>query len=99
MAITTPSVGDVCARRQARRAALAATDSATRDAALHAIADALEARTPEILEANARDMEAGREAGLTTRCSTGWRSTPARIARDRRRGARQSRRCPTRSAS
>ena len=29
------------------------------------MADALEARTPEILEANARDLEAGRESGLS----------------------------------
>jgi len=29
------------------------------------VADALEARTPEILEANARDLEAGRESGLS----------------------------------
>ncbi|MGZ6696683.1 MAG: glutamate-5-semialdehyde dehydrogenase, partial [Solirubrobacteraceae bacterium] len=34
-------------------------------AALHAIADALEARTPEILEANARDMDAGHANGLS----------------------------------
>ena len=40
-------------------------DSATKDRALHAIADALEARMPEILEANARDLEAGRESGLS----------------------------------
>ena len=38
---------------------MAAVDSATKDAALLAIADALEARTAEILEANARDLEAG----------------------------------------
>jgi glutamate-5-semialdehyde dehydrogenase len=63
MAIATSSVTDLC--RRARRAAreLAQLDRAAKDAALHAIADALEARTPEVLEANARDMEAGREAG------------------------------------
>jgi glutamate-5-semialdehyde dehydrogenase len=44
---------------------LAATDTATKDRALHAIADALEGRTPEILEANARDLDAGRESGLS----------------------------------
>ncbi|HKH19293.1 MAG TPA: glutamate-5-semialdehyde dehydrogenase, partial [Solirubrobacteraceae bacterium] len=37
----------------------------TKDRALLAVADALEARTPEILEANARDLEAGRESGLS----------------------------------
>jgi glutamate-5-semialdehyde dehydrogenase len=52
---------------QAKRASrtLATLDRGAKDAALHAIADALEARTPEILEANGRDMEAGRESGLT----------------------------------
>jgi len=44
---------------------LAQLDRGTKDAALGAIADALLARTDEILDANARDMEAGRETGLT----------------------------------
>jgi glutamate-5-semialdehyde dehydrogenase len=44
---------------------MAALESGTKDAALKAIATALIARTPEILDANARDLEAGREAGLT----------------------------------
>jgi glutamate-5-semialdehyde dehydrogenase len=61
---TAPSVAELClAARDASRA-LAALPTGVKDAALHAIADALEARTPEILEANARDMEAGRENGL-----------------------------------
>jgi glutamate-5-semialdehyde dehydrogenase len=66
MAIETrQSVSDLClAARDASRA-LAQADSALKDRALHALADALEARTPEILEANARDLEAGREAGLS----------------------------------
>jgi glutamate-5-semialdehyde dehydrogenase len=58
------SVAELClAARDASRA-LAALPTGTKDAALHAIADALEARTAEILEANARDMEAGRASGL-----------------------------------
>src|ERR671925_1347275 len=65
MAVTTQSVADLClAARDASRM-LARLDSDTKNAALRAIADALEARTPEILEANARDMEAGRESGLS----------------------------------
>ena len=64
MATTTTSVTDICLRARAAAHALAATDSATKDRALRAIADALIARTGEILEANARDMEAGRENGL-----------------------------------
>ena len=59
-----PSVAELClAARDASRA-LAALPTGTKDAALHAIADALEARTTEILEANARDMQAGRANGL-----------------------------------
>jgi glutamate-5-semialdehyde dehydrogenase len=65
MAVTAQSVAELCrAARDASRA-LAALDSDTKNAALRAIADALEARTPEIVEANARDMEAGRESGLS----------------------------------
>jgi glutamate-5-semialdehyde dehydrogenase len=66
MAIETrQSVSDLClAARDAARA-LAQADGALKNRALHALADALEARTPDILEANARDLEAGREAGLS----------------------------------
>jgi glutamate-5-semialdehyde dehydrogenase len=59
-----PTVAELClAARDASRS-LAALPTGTKDAALHAIADALGARTAEILEANARDMEAGRANGL-----------------------------------
>jgi len=87
MATTAQSVSELClAARDASRT-LAGLDRATKDRALHAIADALELRTPEILEANARDMEAGASPAWTRRCSTASRSIPAR-ARDRRRRAR-----------
>ena len=64
MAVTTRSITEICAT--ARRAArpLAALDSGARNAALEAIALGLEARTPDILEANAADLEAGRAGGL-----------------------------------
>jgi glutamate-5-semialdehyde dehydrogenase len=66
MAVTTQSVAEQCeAARDASRV-LATLDSDTKNAALRAIADALETRAPEILEANARDMEAGRENGLSS---------------------------------
>ena len=65
MAVTTPSVTELCAQAKRASRELAVLDRGAKDAALHAIADALEARTAEILEANARDMEAGREAALT----------------------------------
>jgi glutamate-5-semialdehyde dehydrogenase len=66
MAVAARSVTDIClaAKRAARR--LARVDSATKNRALLAIADALEARVGEILEANARDLEAGRESGLSS---------------------------------
>ena len=64
MAIAVSSVADTC--RAAKRAAraLAQTDTAVKDAALEAIATALERRTEEILAANARDMELAREADI-----------------------------------
>jgi glutamate-5-semialdehyde dehydrogenase len=65
MAVATPSVTDIClaAREASRR--LAVMGSGAKDAALGRVADALAARTPEILEANARDLDAGRESGLS----------------------------------
>src|SRR3954468_14516208 len=65
MAVAAASVTDIC--RAAKRAAraLARADSATKDRALLAMAEALEARLGEILEANVRDLEAGRESGLS----------------------------------
>jgi glutamate-5-semialdehyde dehydrogenase len=65
MATTATSVAETCAAAKRASRILAALDSATKDAALHAIADTLLERTPEILEANALDLEAGREAALT----------------------------------
>jgi glutamate-5-semialdehyde dehydrogenase len=80
MAVDTVSVTDSCraAKTAARRLAL--VDSGTKDAALHALADALVARTPEILEANARDLEAGREAQLSTALMDRLRLDERRIA-------------------
>ncbi|HEX3910300.1 MAG TPA: glutamate-5-semialdehyde dehydrogenase [Solirubrobacteraceae bacterium] len=61
MATAVSSVPDIC--RAAKRAArvLAGIDSAVKDAALEAIAAALEDRLGEILAANERDMQIGRE--------------------------------------
>ena len=80
MAVATPSVTErlVHAKRAARR--LAQLDRGAKDAALLAIADALEARTGEILEANARDMEAGREASLSDALLDRLRLDEARVA-------------------
>ena len=65
MAVATPSVTDICRAAQAASRELAAMGSADKDVALLRVADALEERAPEILEANARDLEAGRDAGLS----------------------------------
>jgi glutamate-5-semialdehyde dehydrogenase len=65
MATVTRSVSEICLEARDAARTLAALDTDTKDAALHAIADALIARTDEIVEANARDMEAGRAAGLS----------------------------------
>ena len=61
----TTSVTDLALAAKAAARRLAAVDSATKDRALVAVAAALEARVAEILAANARDLEAGREAGLS----------------------------------
>src|SRR3954452_22662922 len=65
MAVQTRTVADICLEAKRASRVLAQLDRAAKDGALHAIADALLARTDEILEANARDMEAGRETGLS----------------------------------
>jgi glutamate-5-semialdehyde dehydrogenase len=64
VATTTRTVAEICAQAKDASRVLATLPSGERDAALHAMADALEAGAAEILEANARDMEAGRESGL-----------------------------------
>jgi glutamate-5-semialdehyde dehydrogenase len=65
MATTVASVTEIClgAKRASRE--LAILDARTKNRALHAIADALIERTPEILEANRVDLEAGRESRLS----------------------------------
>jgi glutamate-5-semialdehyde dehydrogenase len=80
MATATTSIPDLCttARRAARR--LAAVDTAVKDAALLAIADALLACTPEILAANELDMAAGREGEIGAALLDRLALDPARIA-------------------
>ncbi|MBA2342581.1 MAG: glutamate-5-semialdehyde dehydrogenase [Thermoleophilaceae bacterium] len=62
--MTAASVAAVCAEAREASPVLARASDAAKDAALEAMADALEQRLPEVLEANALDMDAGREAGL-----------------------------------
>jgi len=65
MATTATSVAETCAAAKRAARVLASLPSGVKDAALEAIAAALVERTPEILDANALDLEAGRESGLT----------------------------------
>ncbi|MHB8656457.1 MAG: glutamate-5-semialdehyde dehydrogenase [Solirubrobacteraceae bacterium] len=64
MATTVTTVSEICAAAKQASRTLATLGSGVKGDALQAIADALLARTDEILEANARDLEAGRAAGL-----------------------------------
>ncbi len=65
---------------QAGLARLARTDRAAKDACLLDLADRIEARAAELLEANAADVEAGREEGLTEALIDRLTLTGARIA-------------------
>ena len=64
MATLAQSVAEVCAQAQRASRELATLSTAAKNDALEAMAAALEQGADEILEANARDMEAGEEAGL-----------------------------------
>jgi glutamate-5-semialdehyde dehydrogenase len=64
MAIQTQSVAELCRRAKEASHELATLPAEVKNAALEAIASALESRTAEIIEANAGDLEDGRNAGL-----------------------------------
>lgn len=59
------AVEEVARRAKVAARALATATRATKDAALHAMADHLVAATPEIVAANAVDLERGRTSGLS----------------------------------
>ncbi|MCW2944060.1 MAG: gamma-glutamyl phosphate reductase [Actinoallomurus sp.] len=62
---TQEQVLDVARRARQAAAELAPLPRRVKDAALHAVADALIARSPEILEANAADVARAREGGTS----------------------------------
>jgi glutamate-5-semialdehyde dehydrogenase len=64
MAVATRTVREVCESAKRASHVLATTDTETRDAALERVAELLAERTDEVLEANAADVEAARQAGL-----------------------------------
>jgi glutamate-5-semialdehyde dehydrogenase len=80
MATTAASVSDICAQAKGASRKLAALDTETKNRALDALADALEERASEILEANERDMEAGRENGLSASLLDRLQLTEERLA-------------------
>jgi glutamate-5-semialdehyde dehydrogenase len=80
MATRTASVAEICAAAKAASRALAQLDAGTKNAALLAVADALEARTPEIVAANARDMESGHENEIGSALLDRLKLTEERIA-------------------
>lgn len=80
MVTTTLSVAETCAAAKRASRTLATLSSAAKDAALEAVAAALAERTEEILEANARDLEAGRESGLSSALLDRLALDQARIA-------------------
>src|SRR4051795_13090597 len=80
MATTAESVASICAAARDASRVLARLDGATRTAALLAMAAALEERSDEILEANARDMEAGEAAEIGGALLDRLRLTPERLS-------------------
>jgi glutamate-5-semialdehyde dehydrogenase len=80
MAVQTHSVTEICAAAKEASRTLARLDSATRGAALEAIAAALESRVDDILDANALDVKAGEEAGIGSALLDRLKLTPERVA-------------------
>ncbi|MFC7876656.1 glutamate-5-semialdehyde dehydrogenase [Isoptericola sp. NPDC057391] len=73
------AVRDVARRSQVASRTLATATRATKDAALHALADALEAAAGEIVTANADDLARGRDRGLSDGLLDRLALTPVRI--------------------
>ncbi|MBM3668181.1 MAG: glutamate-5-semialdehyde dehydrogenase [Actinobacteria bacterium] len=80
MATATRSVHEVCVAAKAASHLLARAERAVKDASLRDLADRLEASAGEILDANAADVEAGREEGLTEALIDRLTLTEARVA-------------------
>ena len=68
------------ARARAAAAALAAASTRDKNAALHAIAEQIEARAADLMDANKQDMAAARERNLDPALLDRLELTPARIA-------------------
>ena len=70
----------VAARAREAAADLAPASRAAKDAALHAMADALDDATDAVVRANARDVDAGRDAGLAESLLDRLALNPERVA-------------------
>jgi len=73
------TVTEICERAAAAAPKVATLTSATKDAALHAMADALVAAAAELQTANARDVEAARAGGTSATLIDRLTLTDARI--------------------
>ena len=80
MATVAQSVRDVCVAAKEASHALARADRATKDGCLLDLAERLEARSAELIEANSADLDAGRESGLNEALIDRLTLTEARIA-------------------
>ena len=80
MATTSISVADTCAGAKRASRTLGTLSSAAKDAALEAIAAAIEQRADELLEANARDLESAAGGDYTTAFLDKLRLDEARVA-------------------
>ncbi|MEU9578957.1 glutamate-5-semialdehyde dehydrogenase [Streptomyces chilikensis] len=76
---TEPTVTEVARRARTAAAGLAPLPRSAKDAALQAVADALEARVEEIVEANAADVARAREAGTAESVVDRLTLTPERV--------------------
>jgi glutamate-5-semialdehyde dehydrogenase len=80
MATAAATPTEICVAAKEASRALARTPASLRDAALEAMAEALETRLDDILEANEIDQAAAREAGLEPALLDRLTLTPARVA-------------------
>jgi glutamate-5-semialdehyde dehydrogenase len=80
MATTAQSVADICSAAKDASRVLARLDADRKNAALYAMAAALGDHEAEILEANERDIEAGRAADLSSALLDRLKLTPQRLA-------------------
>ncbi len=80
MATAAATPTEICVAAKEASRALARTPASLRDAALEAIAEALETRLDDVLEANEIDLDAAREADIGPALLDRLTLTPSRVA-------------------